>query len=75
MTDDLFTPRQTAGFHCASCGELWDAYQTPCPMEVAIRTMKANATCITCDSTKVLVVMPGRYEELKRERVAHAEAD
>lgn len=68
MTGDLFTPRQTAGFHCAACGELWDAYQTPCPMEVAIRVMNANRTCITCQSGKVLVVMPERYEELKREK-------
>ena len=67
---DLFLPRQTHGFHCANCGELWDAYVVPCPMEVAIRTMKANATCITCSSPKVLVVMPGRYRELQAEKAA-----
>ena len=66
---DLFTPPQTHGFHCADCGELWDAYQTPCPMEVAIRAMDTNKTCITCQSAKVLVVQPWRYQQLKRERV------
>ena len=65
---DLFTPHQTYGYCCHSCGELWDAYVVPCPMEVAIRNMKANRICITCDSPKVLVVNPGRYEELKVER-------
>ena len=70
MTLDLFAPKQTYGYHCAACGALWDAYQVPCPMEVAIRNMNANRHCIICDSTKVLVVMPHRYEELKREKAA-----
>jgi len=65
---DLFTPSQTYGCHCADCGELWDCYQVPCPMEVAIRAMNANRTCITCESKKILIVMPHRYLELKQER-------
>jgi hypothetical protein len=40
------------------------------PMEVAIRTMKANSTCIACQSPKGLVVMPSRYEELKAEKAS-----
>jgi len=74
-TMDLFTERQTYGYHCASCGELWDAYQVPCPMEVALRHMKANGTCIRCGSAKILIVMPGRYEELKRGASVPATAD
>lgn len=66
MNLDLFAHKQTHGFHCAACGALWDAYQVPCPMDVAIRTMDANRACITCQSPKVLVVMPERYLELQR---------
>ncbi len=70
MTYDLFTTRQTYGYHCASCGELWDAYQVPCLMEVALRNMKANGTCIRCGSEKIMIVMPHRYQELQRERAS-----
>lgn len=66
---DLFTPKQTYGYHCASCSRLWDAYQVPCPMDEALAHMKANATC-ACGSSKVLVVMPKRYAELKMEKGA-----
>ena len=74
---DLFAPqalKQTYGYHCASCHELWDAYQVPCPIDVALRTMKSNSTCIRCASPKVLIVMPHRYEELKAEAMQKQEA-
>lgn len=70
MSLDLFAPRQTYGYHCASCGELWDAYQVPCPIDVALRNMKSNGTCIKCGSSKILILMPYRYQELQRGRIS-----
>lgn len=59
--------KQTYGCHCPACGELWDCYQVPCPIDVALRAANANLTCVTCGKSGVLLVMPQRYEELKQE--------
>ncbi len=59
--------KQTYGCRCTECGELWDCYQVPCPIDVALRAMKANATCVKCESPKLHIVMPHRYEEMKQE--------
>ena len=75
VTDPANLPasvKQTHGYTCTDCGELWDGYQVPCPMEVALRSMEANRTCIRCGSGNVNVLMPWRYEELKAERRAKA---
>jgi DNA-directed RNA polymerase subunit RPC12/RpoP len=70
---DLFaTERPLYGYHCWNCGAIWDAYQVPIPMEVAMQARKA--TC-RCGSTKVLIVQPDRYEELKRGSRIPATAD
>ena len=60
--------KQTYGCHCAKCGELWDCFQVPCLVEVAIRAMKSNATCVVCRQRGVLMIMPERYEEKKVEK-------
>lgn len=67
--------KQTYGFHCDDCGEIWDGYQVPCPIEVSIRTLNANSTCIRCGSRKIMSVMPWRYEEMKRDRSAQEASD
>lgn len=59
--------KQTHGYQCGACGALWDGYQVPCPIDVALRHMKANAECFRCHGTKLFVLMPWRYEELKAE--------
>jgi DNA-directed RNA polymerase subunit RPC12/RpoP len=72
---DLFATgeRPTYGYHCFECGLLWDAYQIPIPMEVAMQARKA--TCIKCGSGRVMIVQPDRYEELKRGASVPATAD
>jgi hypothetical protein len=74
-TMDLFTKPQTYGYHCFECGRLWDAYQVPIPMDVALRHMAANSTCSKCGSGRIAIVMPHRYEELKRGASVPATAD
>lgn len=59
--------KQTYGYRCGACGEIWDGYQVPCPIDVALRAMESNRTCFSCGSPNVFSVMPRRYEELKRE--------
>ncbi len=67
---DLFTPTQTYGCHCASCGELWDCYQAPCPLELGLAAMRAHKKCAACGSEKILIVSPSRFGELKQEKMA-----
>ncbi len=62
--------KQTYGCQCQNCGELWDGYQVPCPIDVALRAMKANRSCWKCGSRKVLSLMPWKYEELKAVKFA-----
>lgn len=62
--------KQTYGCRCDICGELWDGYQVPCKIDVALRIMEANRTCPHCGSAHVMSLMPWRYEELKAEKRA-----
>lgn len=60
--------KQTYGMHCTMCGEIWDGYQVPAPIDVVLRSLDANRTCWKCQSTQVNTVMPWRYEEMKAEK-------
>ncbi len=59
---------ETYGLQCRACGELWDAFNVPCSLDVALRAMKTNRSCIRCKRREVVIVMPWRYRELLAER-------
>ncbi len=65
--------KQTYGYQCGNCGELWDGHQVPCPIDVALRSMHANETCLSCGSRKVFSIMPCKYEKLKAAAAKQAE--
>ena len=71
---DLFATgeRPIYGYHCFECGLLWDAYRLPITAEFAMQTRKESCRC---GSGRVSIVMPARYEELKRGASVPATAD
>jgi len=57
------------GAHCRRCDYLFDAFDTPQPLNDAIMRMK-TARCPKCrKSDKLFLLMPFKYREMVAERV------
>ena len=70
---DLLRLKQRPGLHgahCRACNYLFDAYDTPAPLNDVVMRLK-TMRCPRCDSREnVDVVMPWKYVELVEVEIA-----